>query len=755
MIKNIRPQVGFASNNVKEHVLSKFRAEQSSNEYIISLCKQKLFNEAIKAFEFSQKKMGFCLNLNTYAYLISACSYLRSLEHGRKIHDHMLKSKSHPDLTLQNHILNMYGKCASLKDAQKLFDDMPERNVVSWTSVIAGYAQNGQGGNALELYSQMLQSGIMPDQFTFGSVIKACSSLGDIGLGRQLHAHVLKTEFGAHIIAQNALISMYTKSSLIIDALGVFSRMATRDLISWGSMIAGFSQLGYELEALCYFKEMLHQGVYLPNEFIFGSIFCACSSLLQPEYGRQLHGMSIKFGLGKDVFAGCSLCDMYAKCGFLSSARNVFYQIGRPDLVAWNAVIAGFAYGGDAKEAIAFFSQMRHQGLIPDEITVRSLLCAFTSPSELYKGMQVHAYISKMGLDLDVPVCNTLMTMYAKCSEFHNAIFFFEEMRYNADLVSWNAILTACMHHNQVEEVFRLLKLMCISQHRPDYISLTNVLGACTEIVSIEIGNQIHCFALKTGLVIDISVTNGLIDLYAKCGYLETARKIFDSMINPNVVSWSSLILGYAQFGYGEEALKLFETMRRLDVKPNHVTFVGVLTACSHVGLVEEGWQLYRNMEKEFGIVPSREHCSCMVDLLARAGCLNEAEGFIHKMAFDPDIVVWKTLLAACKTHGNVDVGKRAAENILKIDPSNSAAHVLLCNIYASKGNWEEFARLRSLMKQRGVRKVPGQSSVEVKNRIHVFFVEDRLHPEINKIYATLEELLLQMLDAGYVPFQK
>ncbi|RVW39727.1 Pentatricopeptide repeat-containing protein, mitochondrial [Vitis vinifera] len=622
MIKALRPQVGFATNNVKETVLSKLRAEQSSNEYITSLCKQKLFNEAIKAFEFLQKKTGFCLTLSTYAYLISACSYLRSLEHGKKIHDHMLKSKSHPDLTLQNHILNMYGKCKSLKDAQKVFDAMPERNVVSWTSVIAGYSQNG------------------------------------------------------------------------------------------------FSQLGYELEALCYFKEMLHQGVYLPNEFIFGSVFSACSSLLQPEYGRQLHGMSIKFGLGRDVFAGCSLCDMYAKCGLLSCARVVFYQIGRPDLVAWNAIIAGFAYGGDAKEAIAFFSQMRHQGLIPDEITVRSLLCACTSPSELYQGMQVHGYINKMGLDLDVPVCNTLLTMYAKCSELRDAIFFFEEMRCNADLVSWNAILTACMRHDQAEEVFRLLKLMCISQHRPDYITLTNVLGASAETVSIEIGNQVHCYALKTGLNCDTSVTNGLIDLYAKCGSLKTAHKIFDSMINPDVVSWSSLILG-------------------------------------HVGLVEEGWKLYGTMEKEFGIAPTREHCSCMVDLLARAGCLNEAEGFIHQMAFDPDIVVWKTLLAACKTHGNVDVGKRAAENILKIDPSNSAAHVLLCNIYASKGNWEDVARLRSLMKQRGVRKVPGQSWIEVKDRIHVFFVEDSLHPERNKIYTMLEELLLQMLDAGYVPFQK
>ncbi|KAK9289594.1 hypothetical protein L1049_007750 [Liquidambar formosana] len=195
--------------------------------------------------------------------------------------------------------------------------------------------------------------------------------------------------------------------------------------------------------------------------------------------------------------------------------------------------------------------------------------------------------------------------------------------------------------------------------------------------------------------------------------------------------------------------------MRSLGIRPNQVTFVGVLTACSHVGLVEDGLQLYRTMETEHGIVPTIEHCSCVVDLLARAGCLNAAEGFINKMAFDPDIVVWKTLLAACKTHGNVEVGKRAAENILKIDPSSSAAHVLLCNIYASTGSWEQVARLRGLMKQRGIKKVPGQSWIEFKDRIHVFVAEDILHPEREKIYTILEELWLQMLDAGYRPFQK
>lgn len=754
MIRNSKTQLRFAFNYSQTNVLPYFRTEQYSNDYISSLCKQKLYDEALGAFDFLHKNTSFPIRPSTYAQLISACSSLRSLEQGRKIHLHILASKCQPDVILNNHILNMYGKCGSLKDARSVFDYMHQRNVVSWTSVIAGYSQNGQENDAIELYFQMLQSGVMPDQFTFGSIIKACSGLNDVGLGRQLHAQVIKSEHGSHLIAQNALIAMYTKFDQLADAWDVFSHITTKDLISWASMIAGFSQLGYEFEALCHFREMLRCGGYQLNEFIFGSVFSACSSLLHPECGRQIHGVCIKFGLGRDIFAGCSLCDMYARCGFLDFARVIFDHIERPDLASWNAMIAGVANGGDVNEAMSFFSQMRHLELIPDKLTIRSLLCACTGPLALHQGMQVHSYIVKIGFDTSVPVCNALLTMYAKCCVLCKAFLVFEELGENADSVSWNSILTACMQHNQAGDVFRLFNLLLVSQNKPDRITLSNVVGACAEVASLEMGNQAYCYIMKTGLILDVSVMNGLIDMYIKCGSLGSAQELFDSMEDPNIVSWSSLIVGYAQFGYGEEALKLFKRMRSLGVRPNEVTFVGVLTACSHVGLVEEGWQLYRTMETEYGIEPTREHCSCVVDLLARAGRLHEAEDFINQMPFDPDIIVWKSLLAACKTHGNADVGRRAAEKILIMDPTNSAAHVLLCNIYASSGRWGDVARMRGSMKERGVRKVPGQSWIEVKNRINVFFAEDSMHPERDKIYSILEELSLQMLDDDFAPFQ-
>nr|XP_004246925.1 pentatricopeptide repeat-containing protein At3g53360, mitochondrial [Solanum lycopersicum]XP_010326034.1 pentatricopeptide repeat-containing protein At3g53360, mitochondrial [Solanum lycopersicum] len=739
---------------VNHRIPSCFRNEQSSNDHIILLCKQKLFKQALESFELLERNTTYNLYPSTYAQLVSACSSLRSLPYARRVHTHILASNYQPDMIFQNHLLNMYGKCGSLKEARKVFDEMLERNLVSWTSIIAGYSQNGQENEALDLYFQMRQFGLIPDQFTYGSVIKTCSNMKQVELGKQLHGHVIKSEHGSHLIAQNALIAMYTKFNQIDEALSVFSRINSKDLISWSSMIAGFSQLGYESEALSCFREMLSQGIYKLNEFIFGSIFNVCRSLAQAEYGRQVHGLSIKFGLSFDAFAGCAVTDMYARCGWLHSARTAFYQIGNPDLASWNALIAGFAYGGDRDEAVSLFSQMRTLRLTPDDVTIRSLLCAFVSPCALFLGKQVHCYVIKSGFDLEISISNTLLSMYANCSDLPDAHKIFNEIKNKADLVSWNAILTAFLQQRDSGEVFSLFKMMLLSSNKPDHITLVNMLGASGKVASLEIGDQVCCYAMKNGLSEDIYVINALIDMYVKCGHMTSAKKLFDSMNNPDAVSWSSLIVGYAQFGYGEEALDLFQKMRYLAVKPNQVTFVGVLTACSHVGRVKEGWQLFRAMETEFGIIPTREHCCCVVDMLARAGCIEEAEAFINQMEIDPDIVVWKTLLAACKTRNNLDVGKRAAEKILEIDPSNSAAHVLLCNIFASTGSWKDVASLRGQMRQKGVKKVPGQSWIEVKDRIHVFLAEDCMHAERDSIYSMLDELWLQMLDDDYLPLQ-
>lgn len=727
-------------------VVSTIKTEELMNDHINSLCKNNSYREALEAFDFTQKNSSFKIRLRTYISLICVCSSSRSLAQGRKIHDHILKSNCKYDTILNNHILSMYGKCGSLRDARKVFDFMPERNLVSFTSVITGYSQNGQEVEAIKFYLKMLQADIVPDQFAFGSIIKACASTGDVRLGNQLHAQVIKLECSSHLIAHNALIAMYVRFNQMSDASKVFYGISAKDLISWSSIIAGFSQLGYEFEALSHLKEMLSFGVFHPNEYIFGSSLKACSSLLRPDYGSQIHGLCIKSELAGNAIAGCSLCDMYARCGFLNSARRVFNQIERPDTASWNVIIAGLANNGFADEAVSVFSQMRNSGFIPDAISLRSLLCAQTNPMALYQGMQIHSFIIKYGFLTDLSVCNSLLTMYTFCSDLYCCFRIFDDFRNNADSVSWNAILTACLQHEQPVEMLRLFKLMLVSEREPDHITMGNLLRACVEISSLKLGSQVHCYSLKTGLVLEQFITNGLIDMYAKCGSLWQARRIFDSMHNRDVVSWSTLLGGYAQSGFGEETLILFREMKTAGIEPNHVTFVGVLTACSHVGLVEEGLKLYASMQTEHGISPTKEHCSCVVDLLARAGHLDVAEKFIDEMKLEPDVVIWKTLLSACKTQGNIDLAQKAAENILKIDPFNSTAHVLLCSIHASSGHWKDAALLRSSMKKQDVKKIPGQSWIEVKEQIHIFLAEDVLHPERDNIYTVLHNLWSQMI---------
>ncbi|RHN48436.1 putative tetratricopeptide-like helical domain-containing protein [Medicago truncatula] len=750
-----RRMYSYVKPSLQPAIFSNLSKELPTNSYIIFLCKQHHYKEALEAFDFHLKNSNSHFEPSTYTSLVLACANFRSLDYAKKIHDHVLKSNYQPSIILQNHMINMYGKCGSMKDARKVFDTMQLPNVVSWTSMISGYSQNGQANDAIIMYIQMTRSGQFPDQLTFGSVIKACYIAGDIDLGRQLHAHVIKSWFGHHLTSQNALISMYTNFGQIEHASNVFTRIPTKDLISWGTMITGYIQLGYRVEALYLFRDLLRQGTYQPNEFIFGSVFSACSSLLELEYGKQVHGMCVKFGLRRNVFAGCSLCDMYAKFGFLPSAKMAFCQIKNPDIVSWNAIIAAFADNGDANEAIDFFRQMIHIGLTPDSITYISLLCTCGSPVRLNQGRQIHSYIVKIGFDKEITVCNSLLTMYTKCSHLHDALNVFRDISRNANLVSWNAILSACLQKKQEGETFRLYKEMHFSGNKPDSITITTLLGTCAELTSLGVGNQVHCYSIKSGLILDVSVCNGLIDMYAKCGSLKHARDVFDSTQNLDIVSWSSLIVGYAQCGLGHEALNLFRIMTNLGVQPNEVTYLGALSACSHIGLVEEGWRLYKSMETEHGIPPTREHFSCIVDLLARAGCLHEAETFIQKSGLDADITAWKTLLAACKTHNNVDIAERGAGNILKLDPSNSAAMVMLCNIHASAGNWEEVAKLRKLMKQMGVQKVPGQSWIEVKDKFHIFFSEDSSHPQRNLIYTMLEELWSQVLDDGYDPCQR
>eukprot|EP01018_Ginkgo_biloba_P033954 Gb_18015 [translate_table: standard] len=589
------------------------------------------------------------LDADTYARLLQDCIDRKALAMGKRVHDHMIRAGIQPDVYLGNNVVNMYAKCGSIVHARQVFDKMPKRDVVSWNAMIAGYTQHRQCKEALKVFRQMQRADVMPNEFTFVSVLKTCADSASLELCKQIPGHILKNGFESNISVANALVTLYTKCGSVDDARKVFDKMPQLNLVSWTAMIAGYAQNDHGQEALTLFCRMQSLGLKA-DHITLASVLMACSSLEALEQGKQVHGPIIKIGFELDVSVGTTLFTMYAKCGSIEDAHRLFDKMPKRDLVSWNAMIARYAQNQHGEEALKLFCRMQHIGM------------------------------------------------------------------------------------------------------KPDHFTYASILRACSSIAAFELGKQVHGNIVVAGFVSDAFVSCSLADMYAKCGSIEDARELFDKLPKEDVVSWNVMIAGYAQHGHGKEALDFFQQMLTAGMKPNHITFVGILCACSHVGLADEGQRYFDSMSRDYDITPRVEHYACMVDLFGRAGCLEEAEDLINGMPFEPNDVVWRSLLGACRIHGNMEIGKRAADRLLELEPEDDSTHVLLSNIYAAAGLWDEVTRVRNSMKDKGVIKEPGCSWIEVKNRMHAFLVADRTHYRTGDIYAKLEKLTLQMKEAGYVP---
>lgn len=472
----------------------------------------------------------------------------------------------------------------------------------------------------------------------------------------------------------------------------------------------------------------------------------------------------------------------YAKFRRLDFARELFDEMPGRDVTSWNTIIAAYEQQGCGEEASRLFCQLICAGVRPNHFTFASVLSASAGLLDVEQGKQLHAYIIRIGFLSNMFVGSALVDTYAKCGSIDDAREVFDQMPVRDVLcwntmiagysqygnieiahllfekmpqrneVSWNTMIAGFAQQGQAEEALGLFCQMREAGLKPDQYTLASVLSCWASLAALEHGRQGHGHIIRIGYEIKIPVQNALVAMYAKCGIIRDARRVFNKMPVRDVVSWNSLIDGCAQHGFGKEALQLFEQMQQIGLKPNHITFLVVLTACSHAGLVDEGRFYFDCMNRDRCITPTTAHYACMIDLLGRAGRLNEAEDFIRKMAVEPDGRVWAALLGACRIHGDIKLGIHAAECLLEWEPQASATYVLLSNIHAAAGQWDAVARVRKLMKDRGVKKKPGCSWIDVKNRVHAFRVEDRFHPQTTEIYAMLEKLTLQLKDAGYVP---
>ncbi|OVA17242.1 Pentatricopeptide repeat [Macleaya cordata] len=656
-----------------------------------------------------------------------------------------------------NHIAHMYSKYLDFDNALKLFDEMPQRNVFSWTVMIVGSTDNGLFLEGLKFFSEMQNSGIQPDKFTYSALLQSCIGLGSAELGKMVHAQIVKGGFSAHVFLSTSLLNMYAKCGEIEESIRVFNTMNEHNQVSWNAMISGFASCDLHLEAFNQFIKMKKEG-FTPNMYTFASVLKAVGKLSDVSKGREVHNYVTELGIESNVLVGTALIDMYSKCGFLKEARLVFdmnFTDCRENM-PWNAMISGYSQGGCSKEALELLTKMCLNNIERDVFTFASTLNAVAASKCLQFGREVHAMVVKFGYDLKLlSVSNALADAYSKCGSLEDAGRVFERME-ERDLVSWTTMVTAYATCPWEEEkAIRFFSKMREAGFTPNQFTFASILVGVSSLCLLEYGRQIHGLLCKAGMDTHECVESALIDMYAKCGSIIDAEKVFGrifNMKNPDVVSWTAIISGYAQHGFANEALELFRRMEEMGIKANAVTLLSVLFACSHGGMVEEGLHYFRAMEERFGVVPEMEHYACVVDLLGRVGRLDDAVDFINKMPIEPTDMVWQTLLGACRVHGDIELGEKAAKKILSVRPEYSATYVLLSNTYIERGSIEDGLSLRNVMKDRGVKKEPGLSWISVGGTVHKFFSGDQKHPQKDRIYAKLEELRKKMNAMGYVP---
>ncbi|KAI5679658.1 hypothetical protein M9H77_00885 [Catharanthus roseus] len=676
------------------------------------------------------------------ATVIRCCTRLSNVPKGQQVHSMVMKSGFDQHAYVANSLLDFYTRVGDIESAKLLFGDLLLKDVVTWTTMILGFVKSGRGCAALQLFNDMMIANFVPDTYVISSVLAACSTLEFLRGGEQIHGYVFRREVEKDVFISNVLIDFYCKCGRVKTGRKVFDQMADKNVISWTTMISGYMQSSFHWYASNLFAEM-NKLSFRPDGYACSSILTSCSSLGSLEQGRQVHAYSLKLNLESDEFVQNGLIDMYSKCSSLIDARRVFDSFTSTDITCYNAIIEGYSRHGMLDEALDLFGKMRLNVISPSLLTYVGLLNLSASTMELKLSKQIHALIVKSGFCLDIFAGSALIDVYSKCSFISDARLVFDEMD-ERDIVVWNTMIFGYVQESENEEAFGLYLMLQLSGMGPNEYTFVALLTACSNLASLIHGLQFHNQVIKIGLDFDPYIANALLDMYAKCGSIREARKLFDSTGIRDVACWNSMITTYAQHGEAQEALDVFEEMIKTGIEPNYISFVGVLSACSHVGLLEEGFRYFEQMSS-IGIEPGTEDYACLVSLLGRSGKLKEAREFIEKMPRQPSSIVWRSLLSACRLTGNVEMAEHAAKMAIAIEPNDSGSYTLLSNIFASKGMWIDVKKLREKMDNSGVVKEAGCSWIEMNNKVHAFVARDESHNEAGLIYFVMDSLIQHM----------
>ncbi|KAG6507024.1 pentatricopeptide repeat-containing protein At3g16610-like [Zingiber officinale] len=691
---------------------------------------------------------------NAYTKILDSCIRFKLLEDGKEIHRRIISHRYFAgNYSLLEKIVQMYISCGEIESARLAFDDLPQPSVFLWNAMIRAYAWNGPFGRAVELYQRMLDTGIEPNKFTFPFVLKACSALEALADGILIHEHAKKAGLELDVYVSTALLDMYLKCGCLEDAHEVFCRMPQKDVVAWNALVSGYALNGRYQEAVHCLLQMQRTG-NIPNPSTIVALLPIVGQAKALIQGKSIHAFCIRRRIDKDdVLVNTALLDMYGKSECLVLARRIFDSMSFRNEVTWSAMIGGYTLCGRMAEALQIFRMMLREGsLFAGPTSLAIILRACANFSDFESGRLIHNYLVKSGLLLHVTAANSLLSMYAKVGTVEDAIRFFDEMSVK-DTVSYSAIISGCVKNGNAEEALDVFRDMASSSSPCidiDAATMIGVIPACSHLAALQHGKCSHAYIISHGLTSDSSVCNALIDMYAKCGRIDAARRVFDTMPKRDTVSWNTIIAAYGIHGLGDESVSLFLKMESAGLAPDDVTFICLLSACSHSGLVSKGKRWFLAMQETYKIVPRMEHFICMVDLLGRGGLLNEGYGFIERMPFEADVRVWGALLGACRIHKNIELGEEVSRMIHKLGPEGTGSFVVLSNLYSATGRFSEAAQVRIAQKAKGYAKSPGCSWVEIAGVVHAFVGGDRSHPQSSSIYRKLEELFVEMRRLGY-----
>ncbi|XP_027362662.1 pentatricopeptide repeat-containing protein At2g22410, mitochondrial-like [Abrus precatorius] len=607
--------------------------------------------------------------------LVEQCSSMTQL---KLIHAQIILHGLAAQVLTLGKLVSFCAQVGDLRYAHLLFDQIPQPNKFMYNHLIRAYSNSGDPIKSLLLYRKMVSAGLIPNHFTIPFVLKACAAVPLYWEAVIVHAQAIKLGMGHHDCVQNATLAVYVACRLISSARQVFDDISDRTLVSWNSMIAGYSKLGCCNEAVLLFREMQHLRVE-PDVFTLVSLLSVSSKLGNLDFGRFLHLYIVITGIEIDSIVTNALIDMYAKCGHLQYAKSIFYRMHDKNVVSWTCMVNAYANHGLIDNALEIFNQMTMK-----------------------------------------------------------------------NVVSWNSIIWCHVQEGRCMEAVELFFRMCNSHVMPDNVTLVSILTCCSHMGDLALGKQAHCYICDNNITMSVTLCNSLIDMYAKCGALQTAIDIFFEMPEKNIVSWNIIIRALALHGFGEKAIEMFEKMQASGLYPDEITFTGLLTACSHSGLVDMGRYYFDMMNYTFWISPDIAHYACMVDLLGRGGFLGEAMTLIQKMPIKPDVVVWGALLGACRIYGNLEIAKQIMKQLLELGRYDSGLYVLLSNMYSESQRWDDMKKIRKIMDDSGIKKCRAISFIEIDGCCHQFMVDDKRHGASNSLYSMLDQLMDHLKFVGY-----